>query len=1115
MRCAKCNYDNPADALFCMKCGSKVENRCSSCNTVNPADAKFCRKCGEALGAGAPASALSPAAVAKTIPVEITHERQTAESLDGERKTVTALFADIKGSTELMRDLDPEEARAIVDPVLHMMMAAVHRYGGYVAQSTGDGIFALFGAPVAHEDHPQRALHAALAMQEELRRYADRLRAEGKIPVEARVGVNTGEVVVRTIETGGHTEYTPVGHVTNLAARMQTAAPTGSIAASEATQRLCKGYFEFLALGPTAVKGLDAPVEVYEVVRAGPLHTHFQLAARRGLTKFVGREGELQQIKHALDLARSGQGQLIAVVAEAGTGKSRLFYEFKATLPAECKLLEAYSVSHGKASAWLPVIELLKGYFELADEDEDGRRSEKIEAKVRGLDSVLAETLPYVLSLLGIAGADASLAMMDARIRRRRTLEAIKRIIIFESLKQPLVVIFEDLHWIDAETQGLLDLLVDGVVSARILMLVNYRPEYHHEWGNRTCYKQLRLDPLGGQSADEMLHALLGSDASLPSLKRLIIDKTQGNPFFMEEIVRALVEQGVLVRNGATRLTKPLTEIYIPPTVHGILASRIDALPASEKDLLQTLAVIGKDFPLNLVRHITAKPDDQLEPMLKDLQAGEFIYEQPALGEAEYTFKHVLTQEVAYNSVLIERRRLLHERTGEAIEALFKDRIDDHLAELAHHYSRTANTRKAVEYLFRAGSQAAARYAHSEAVIRLSNARELLKRLPDDAERARQELTVLSALGRSLGVVKGFAAAELEPVYARARELCAQICDPVLAFPALYGQWVTRWWKLQLHTALELADELLAAAEVVKDPAMLLAGNCARGITLHFLGEFISANEHLEKALAVFDLRQPLPEELEARRLDSLSFLYFDLRILGYPDRAWAISREMLEMAQRSSDPNVLAQASCFEAMNNLVRGDGTAAQKYAEESMALSEERGLVSLSALATTVSGAALIIQGRYEEGIAAMRRGLSAFRRPMAWFFGLLASGLGGIGRPEEGLQVVEDGFASIAKTGEQVGSPYLHHVKGELLLAQNPSDGGQAELCFRTAIEIARRQSARWPELGATTSLACLLNQQGRRDEARTTLAEIYGWFTEGFDTRELKDAKTLLDELNA
>jgi class 3 adenylate cyclase/tetratricopeptide (TPR) repeat protein len=1045
-------------------------------------------------------------------------QADASATADGERKTITALFADIKGSTELMRDLDPEEARAMVDPVLHLMMAAVHRYGGYVAQSTGDGIFALFGAPVAHEDHPQRALHAALAMQEELHRYADRLRAEGKIPVEARVGVNTGEVVVRTIETGGHTEYTPVGHVTNLAARMQTAAPAGSIAASEATQRLCEGYFEFQALGPTAVKGLNAPVEVYEVVRAGPLRTHFQLSARRGLTRFVGREREMAAMAGALEQATAGHGQIVAAVGEAGAGKSRLMYEFKAIIPDGCKVLEAYSVSHGRASAWLPVIELLKSYFEIADEDDDNRRSEKVEAKVRGLDPALAETLPYILSLLGIAGAGASLAMMDAQVRRRRTLEAVKRIIIRESLKQPLVVIFEDLHWIDAETQDLLDLLVDSVASARILMLVNYRPEYHHAWGNRTCYTQLRLDPLGGQSADEMLHALLGGDPSLQSLKRLIIDKTQGNPFFIEEMVRALVEQGVLVRNGATRLTKPLTEIHVPPSVHGILASRIDALPASEKDLLQTLAVIGKDFPLNLVRHMTASPEDQLDSMLKGLRAAEFIYEQPALGEAEYTFKHVLTQEVAYNSVLIERRRLLHERTGEAIEALFKDRIDDHLAELAHHYSRTANTRKAVEYLFRAGSQAAARYAHSEAVIRLSYARELLKRLPDDAERARQELTLLSALGRSLGVVKGFAAAELEPVYAKERELCGQIRDPFLAFPALWGQWVTRWWKLELYTALELADELLAAAEDAKDPAMFLVGNHARGTTLHFLGEFVSAIEHLEKALGVFDRRQPLPEELEARRLDSLSFLYFTLRIIGYPDRAWEISREVLEMAQRSSDPNVLAQASCFEAMNNLVVADGIAAQKYAEESMALSEERGLVSLSAMATAVRGAALIIQGRYEEGIAGMRRGISALRAAggtsMAWFFALLAYGLGRVGRPEKGLLVVEEGFASVAKTGEQLGSPDLHHVKGELLQAQNPADGAKAEQCFRTAIGIAGRQSARLTELRATTSLARLLAKQGRRHEGRAMLAEIYGWFTEGFDTADLKDAKALLDELN-
>jgi class 3 adenylate cyclase len=431
MRCSKCGAENPDRARFCVECASPFPRRCPSCGAENPPTAKFCLECAKPLQRPEPESPK----VGQSAPSPIyVSERAADVALEGERKTVTALFADIKGSTTLIEHLDPEEARAIVDPVLQLMMAAVHRYGGYVAQSTGDGIFALFGAPVAHEDHPQRALHAALAMQEELHRYADRLRADGKIPVEARVGVNTGEVVVRSIQVGRHTEYTPVGHVTNLAARMQTLASAGSIAASEAKQRLCEGYFEFRTLGPTAVKGLDQPVEVYEVVSAGPLKTHFQLAARRGLTRFVGREREMGAMAGALEQAKAGHGQIVAAVGEAGAGKSRLMYEFKATIPDGCKVLEAYSVSYGKASAWLPVIELVKRYFELADEDDDIRRSEKVEAKARGLEPGLAETLPYILSLLSIAGAGASLAMMDAQVKRRRTLEAIKRIVIRESL---------------------------------------------------------------------------------------------------------------------------------------------------------------------------------------------------------------------------------------------------------------------------------------------------------------------------------------------------------------------------------------------------------------------------------------------------------------------------------------------------------------------------------------------------------------------------------------------------------------------------------------------------------------------------------------------------------
>jgi predicted ATPase len=394
---------------------------------------------------------------------------------------------------------------------------------------------------------------------------------------------------------------------------------------------------------------------------------------------------------------------------------------------------------------------------------------------------------------------------------------------------------------------------------------------------------------------------------------------------------------------------------------------------------------------------------------------------------------------------------------------------------------------------------------------------EFLKHLPDDAERARQELSVLLVLGLSLGAVKGWAATELEPVYGRARELCAQVRDPDLSFRALYGQWIVRWWKRELDKAMELADELLATAEDVRDPAMLLCGNFARGTILLHLGEWGSANEHQERAQAVFDLQQPLPAHLELRRITSFGYLCIGLFANGYPDRAWAKSRELLEVAQRSSDPYVLIAASCFEADHDLTRGNSAAAQKRAEQAMDLTEEAGFKSLWPFAAIVNGAALIAQGRYAEGIAGMRRSLSAFRAsgatPSTGYLCFLALGLANIGRSEEGLQVLEEGFASVAKTGERSGSPHLHHVKGEIVLAQNPSDGAEAERCYRTAIEIARRQKARIAELRASTSLARLLAKHGRRDEAHAMLADIYGWFTEGFDTRDLKDAKALLDEL--
>jgi class 3 adenylate cyclase len=732
--------------------------------------------------------------------IRVSTEETAPDVTDGERKTVTALFADIKGSMELMEDLDPEEARAIIDPALKLMIEAVRRYDGYIVQSTGDGIFALFGAPVAHEDHPQRALYGALRMQDEMRRYSTKLREAGNQPIEARVGINTGEVVVRSLKTSdGHTEYTPIGLPTSLAARMQALAPVGSIAATETTEKLCTGYFSFKPLGPTRVKGVTEPVNVFEVTGLGPLRTRFQRATGRGLTRFVGREREMETLKHAAELARQGHGQIVAAMAEPGVGKSRLYFEFKTTSQTGWMVLETFSISHGKASAYLPVLDLLHGYFKIASGDYERTRREKVAGRLAMLDPSLEDSRPYLFSLLGIVEGSDPLAQMDGQLKKLRTLEAIKRILLRESLNQPLMMIFEDLHWIDEATQEFLNLLADSLGTAKLLLLVNYRPEYSHKWNSKTYYTQLRLDPLGKESADEMLTALLTSPApatlspgasrersgsdihvadrvrvqeDLTPLRRLIIERTEGNPFFMEEIVQVLLDEGALVRDGGrARLTKPLDALKIPPTVQGILAARIDRLPADAKELLQTLAVIGREFPISLIGAVVTKSDDELSRLLDDLQLAEFIYEQPATGGIEYIFKHALTQEVAYNSLLVERRRQLHERTAAALETLYASSVEEHLADLAHHYARSANLDKAVEYLARAGRQSLNRSAYAEAQAQLEQGVEWIKKLPPSPERDAHELELVGTLVQVLRITRGFSAPEMRAAAERGRDL--------------------------------------------------------------------------------------------------------------------------------------------------------------------------------------------------------------------------------------------------------------------------------------------------------------------------------------------------------
>lgn len=1097
-------------------------------------------------GSSPPPPSPSPASYTPTHLAErILAEQAALEArgtTDGERKTITALFADIKGSMALMEDLDPEDARAIIDPVLTLMMDAVHRYEGYVAQSTGDGIFAFFGAPLAHEDHPQRALFAALRMQEESRRLAERLRVEKGLPsLQIRVGINTGEVVMRGVRKDDlHTDYTPIGHSTGLAARMEGLATPGSVVVSEYTYKLTEGYFAFKPLGAVRVKGVSEPVNIYEVVGVGPLRTRLQVSAtRRGLTRFVGRQSELEQLQRALEQAKAGHGQIVGVMGEPGLGKSRLFYEFTLTAPSGGLVLEAYSVSYGKASPYLLVIELLKSYFQIQPHDDERQRKEKITGKVLTLDRSLEDTLPYFFALLGIEDLTASLQQMDPQIRRRRTFEALKRLFLRESLNQPLILIFEDLHWIDSETQGFLDALSESVASARLLLLVNYRPEYRHEWGSRTYYTQLRLAPLAREEAAELLTALLGPDPGLKALEQLILAQTEGTPFFMEEVVQTLAEEGVLSgERGQYRLERAPTELHISPTVQGVLAARIDRLAADEKALLQQLAVIGREFPLSLVRQVLSQPEEELYRVLSSLQRKEFLYEQPAFPEVEYSFKHALTQEVAYGTVLHERRKALHERTAQAMEALYRDNLDEHYSELAHHYSRSGNTEKAVEYLHLAGQQAVQRSANVEAVTHLTTALELLTTLPDTRERAHQELMLQVTLGAPLQAARGFSSPEVHATYTRARALCQRLGETRQLFPVLFGLRTVHQVRGECLAARELGEQLLDLAQREQDPVLLVEAYWALGNTFFHLGEFRTAQAHLAQSLTLYDAQRHSSQVFRYGGVEpgvfGLSYTAWVLLQLGYPDQALQKSQAARTLGQELAYPFSLAGAWVLATLLHQFRRDRPLTQECAEAAITLAREQGFPTWFGQGTVLQGWARAEQGQTEEGIAQIRQGLATCQAVgtgvyHSYLLALLAEAYGKAGQAEEGLATLAEALTWVDKSGERFYEAELYRLKGELTLQKlsvarsqlpviNPQSltstaQPEAEACFQKAIEIARRQQAKSLELRATMSLARLWQQQGKKDEARQLLAEIYGWFTEGFDTKDLQEAKALLEEL--
>ena len=1010
-------------------------------------------------------------------------------AFEGERKQVTVLFADIKDSTELIRDLDPEDAQKLLDPTIHIMMEAVHRFEGTVNQVLGDGIMSIFGAPLAHEDHAARACYAALAMQAAMRDYTEEVRRKQGLELRIRVGLNSGEVVVRTIGNDLHMDYSAVGPTTHLAARMEQLASPGSIRLSSATLRLVEGLVQVNDLGPIPIKGMDEPVEVYELTGASTIRRRLQAAVSRGLTKFVGRDTEIDALNQALEQAGSSHGHIVAAVGEAGVGKSRLVYEFVHSHRTQGWLvLESASVSYGKATPYFPVIDLLKRYVHVEDSDDVRTIRAKVTGQILTLDESLQDTIPALLSLLDALPENSPFLQLDPPQRRQQILDGLKRILLRESQAQPLVLVFEDLHWHDNESQALLDSLVESLPTAQLLLLVNYRPEYTHSWGSKTYYTQLRLDPLLPDSADALLEALLGADASLEPLKKLLIERTEGNPFFLEESVRTLVEIQVLAGEpGRYRLAQNLPTIQVPPTVQIVVAARIDRLPQEEKSLLQTAAVIGNEVPFMLLQSIAEIPDATLHPGLTHLQAAEFLYETSLFPERVYTFKHALTHDVAYNSLLQERRRVLHARIVEVLETLAGDRSAEQVERLAHHAMRGAVWDKALMYFRQAGTKAMEQSAYQEAVVCFEQALEALCHLPKNRDMQEQAIDVRLSLRDAFYVLGEYE--KVLPYLREAESLAEALDDPhrlgrVLAYMASY--FIT---AAQPHQALETGHRALTLADLCQDVGLQVNARFRLSATYQGIGEYRRAITLLTENINALsgDLQYKMFDGISNQSVTSRDMLIQCYNALGQFPESMKLHAEAVKIAEAMNHPYSMISAYGPASSVYVMQGAVQQAISLLEHGRLLCQTHHIRHHYRDTLILLSLAYALSQRPAAALELLDEVIPHRRRIVGLFVPAFIEALFLTGRVEDALTYATESLDRYSPEHSKRLRAEIFRLLGVIHAYRNPSDVGAAESHYQQALTLAEELGMRPLQAHCHRGLGTLYQQTGQAEQARTEL----------------------------
>jgi class 3 adenylate cyclase/predicted ATPase len=1102
--CPRCGFESPYGYAFCGRCGAPLTNQNST-----------------------------------FIPAQIEKQPDKADD-NAQRRQLTVMFCDLVGSTALSEQLDPEDLREVMFAYRDACSRVINRFEGYIAQFLGDGLMVYFGYPVAHEDDAHRAVRAGLGIVEAIKNLNPSLEKGRGVKLAVRLGVHTGLVVAGDMATGEQLQpKAVVGETPNVAARVQSLAEPDSIVISQATHRLVQGYFDLRNQGAHSLKGISKPVEIYQVLSESSARTRLDVAAVTGFTPLVGREKEWNAMVSLWEQAKNGSGQVALLSGEAGIGKSRLVHKLKEQVAQEpgAWLTPCQCLSHYQNSALYPIIDLLERLvLGFEREDTHQQKLSKLEGWLVQYGFSLPETTPLFASLLSIplGGTYPPLNLTSEQIKQK-TFQALLTVLLKRAALQPLLFVMEDLHWADSSTLDLLSQLIDQAPAARICLLLTFRPEFRPPWAMNSYMTHFTLSRLPHAQTEAMIGRLTQGKALPPEVVKDLVMKTDGVPLFVEELTKMVLESGLLKeQEGRFELSGPLPPLSIPTTLQDSLLARLDKL-ATVKEVLQLAATIGQEFTYIVLRAVSQLDDLALQYELGRLVDAELIYPSGFPPEARYVFKHALIQDAAYQQQLKSRRQISHQRIAQVLEKEFSDTAETQPELVAHHYTEAGLAEQAIPYWLKAGRRAMERSANVEVINHLTKGIELLKKFEETPERIRQELEFLTALGPAQQALKGFGAPEVRQTYSRARELGQRISEARGAmdhiakdagareldqiFPAMWGVWYFYAIYPELKKGKELAEQLVTLARDLQDPALLLVAYRTLGSTLFAYGEPAQALEVLKQGIELYD----------PQKHRSLAFVYgqdigvvcrgwvaWSLLLLGYPDQAAKMALEAIDMARELSHPLTLAYALAVGSYTYLLLQKIEQARKLAQESFELSGEQGFVFFYTHSAMILGV-LADADQIEQGVTQTRGGMAGLEAAGAALLlpvhqiGL-AEIFASLGKIEDGLAIVAEGLALIERGDEHIWEADLYRAKGDVLLLKGENES-EVEDCFQHAISIAKQQSTKLYELRAAMSLSRLWQKQGKAEEAHNLLSEIYSWFTEGFDTADLKEAKALLESL--